>query len=60
MVSRFFWHAFSTVANFFKEGIEVVLPVKKLPQVYPGRAQAKAVHRIGIEEHGPVVKLLPE
>ena len=40
-----------------------MLPVKELPQISTDRIEAKTIVtkiRIGIEEHGPVVKLLPE
>ena len=43
-----------------QESIEVVLPVKELPQVDAGRVQAKTMTGIGVEENGPVVKLLPK
>jgi hypothetical protein len=46
--------------DMFKEGVEAVLPVKELPQVNAGRIQAETVTGIGVEENGPVVKLLPE
>ena len=36
------------------------LPVKELPQVDADRAQAKTTTRIGVEQNGPIVKLLPE
>ena len=37
-----------------------VLPVEELPQVDARRAQPEPATGIGIEENGPVVKLLPE
>jgi hypothetical protein len=50
----------SMVADLLKECIESVLPVKMLPQVDAGRAQAKSIAAIRVKENGPVVKLLPE
>jgi hypothetical protein len=40
--------------------IDGVLPVEELPQVDAGGVQAKPMTGIGVEENGPVVKLLPE
>ena len=37
-----------------------MLSVKELPEVDPGRVQAKTMTGIGVERDGPVVKLLPE
>jgi hypothetical protein len=37
-----------------------MLSVKNLPQVNAGGIQAKTTSGIGVEENGPVVKLLPE
>jgi hypothetical protein len=37
-----------------------VLPVKELPHIDTGGAQTVTVTRVGVEENGPVVKLLPE
>jgi hypothetical protein len=60
LISGFFRHAFGKAADLIKETIYGVLPVQELPQVYARRAQAKAMTGIGVEENGPVVKLLPE
>jgi hypothetical protein len=38
--------------------IDRVLSVKELPDIDTGRTQAKATARVGVEENGPVVKLL--
>ncbi len=37
-----------------------MLPVQELPHIDAGGVQAKTVTGIGVEENGPVVKLLPE
>ena len=63
MLSRVLRHAFGMVAELLKEVIYGVLPVKELPHEDAGGVQAKTTETkraIGVEENGPVVKLLPE
>jgi len=48
------------LVKLFNEGIQGVLPVKELPQVDARGVQAKTMTGSRVEEHGPVVKLLPE
>jgi hypothetical protein len=47
-------------AQSFAHVIDGVLSVKELPQINAHGVQAKTATGIGIKEHGPVVKLLPE
>jgi hypothetical protein len=63
MVSRFFRHPFVKAADLIKEFIYGALPIKEFPDVDAGGVQTKTTKtnsRIGVEEHGPVVKLFPE
>ena len=53
-------HVFGILAYLFLECIEVVIPVKELPQADARRVQAKTTTGVGVKENGPVVKLLPE
>jgi hypothetical protein len=63
MVSRLFMHPFVKAADLSKEFIYGVLPVKELPHADAGWVQAKTtktITGIGVEENGPVIKLLSE
>jgi hypothetical protein len=63
MFSRVLGHVFGMVAELLKEVIYGVLPVKELPHEDARGVQAKTSETktcIGIEENGPVVKLLPK
>jgi hypothetical protein len=60
MIADALGYVVSMVADLLKECIESVLPVKVLPQIDAGRAQAKSIAAIRVKENGPVVKLLPE
>ena len=63
MLSRFVRHPFVKAADLIKEFIYGVLPIKLFPQVSAGGVQAKTTETktgIGVEENGPIVKLLPE
>jgi hypothetical protein len=63
IVSRVLGYAVRMVAELLKEVIHGVLPVKELPQINAGGVEAKTgetMTGIGVEENGPVVKLLPE
>jgi hypothetical protein len=53
-------HVLSMVADLLNHVIEGLFPVKKLPHVHAGGAQAETTTGIGVEENGPVVKLLSE
>jgi hypothetical protein len=50
----------SIQAQGLEHVIDRVLPVKVLPQVNAGWAQTESLTRIGVEDDGPVVKLLTE
>jgi hypothetical protein len=52
-------YVFSMMADLCEESIDGMLPVKELPHVDACRAQAKTATGIGVEKHGPIVKLLP-
>jgi hypothetical protein len=63
MLSRFFRHSFVKAAHLIKKLTYGVLPIKELPDAHAGRVQTKASKTkrgIGVEKHGPIVKLLPE
>jgi hypothetical protein len=60
MVCCFLRHVFNPAADILEEIICGALPVKEFPQVDTDGAQAKTVTGVGVEEDGPVVKLLPE
>jgi hypothetical protein len=60
LLTRLSGYISSIPAHSTQHLVDRVLPVQKLPQVDAGRAEAKTMACIGIEEHGPVVKLLPE
>jgi hypothetical protein len=60
MLSRILGYVFGMVAELLKEFIYGVLPVEEFPYVDTGRAQAKTMTAVGVEENGPVVELLPE
>jgi hypothetical protein len=53
-------HAFSMPAHLLNDGIHGMLSVKELPHEDAGGAQAKTMTGIRVEEHSPIVKLLPE
>ena len=44
----------------FGDLVDRMLSVKELPQVNTDRVQAKPTTGVGVEENGPIVKLLPE
>jgi hypothetical protein len=50
----------SITAQGLEHVIDRVSPVQELPDVDAGGAQAKAMTGVGVEENGPIVKLLPE
>ena len=60
MIARALGYVGSTLTQLFKEPIYGVLSVKEFPDEDARGAQAKAMAGIGVEENGPVVKLLPE
>ena len=60
MIAGVVAHVIGMLTHFLKERVEIVLPVKELPQIDAGGVQTKPTTGIRIEEHGPVVKLLPE
>ena len=60
MISGVFGYVVSTVADLVKKSIHRVLPIKELPQVDAGGAQAKAITGIRVEQNGPVIELFPE
>jgi hypothetical protein len=60
MSCGFLGYVVNIPTDLCKEGIYGVPPVKELPDEGAGRTQAKAMTGVGVEENGPVVKLLPE
>jgi hypothetical protein len=60
VIAHVFGYAVSMLAQGLNQVIYRVLPVKALPHPYAGRAQAASLTGVGIEDDGPVVKLLPE
>jgi hypothetical protein len=60
MITYALRYVISVRTDLLKECIERVLPIKEFPHIDTGRAQAKTVSRIRVEENGPVIKLLPE
>jgi hypothetical protein len=60
MLSRVLGHVVGMVTDILKEIIDAVPPVEELPDEDTGGAQTETATGIGVEENGPVVKLLPE
>jgi hypothetical protein len=60
MISGFLGYAFGLPVDHLEEGFYSVFSVKELPHIDAGRTQAKTMTGVGVEENGPVVKLLPE
>jgi hypothetical protein len=56
----FFRYAFGVSADLVKEGIQGAPTVKEFPDEDTSRTHAKTTTRIRVEEHSPIVKLLPE
>ena len=60
MNARALGYVVSTLTDILKEIIHGMLSVKELTDEDAGGVQAEAMTRIGVEENGPVVKLLPD
>src|SRR5271157_426148 len=60
VLPRFFGHIQGVLVKGHEHITDRMLPVKELPHVDAGGAQAKTTTGIDIEQNGPVVKLLPE
>jgi hypothetical protein len=60
MIARALGYVVSMLTQLLKEPIYGMLTIKELPQINAGGAQAETMTGIGVEENGPVVKLLPE
>jgi hypothetical protein len=63
MIACVLRHALSMPTDLLKNGIQGMLSVKELPYIHAGGVETKtseAKTGIGVEEHSPVVKLLPE
>jgi hypothetical protein len=60
IIARVLRYVLRMRAEVLKNCIYGVVPVKELPHVDAGGAQAKTMTGVGVEEDGPVVKLLPE
>jgi hypothetical protein len=60
VVTRLLKYILSIPAQDREQIINGVLPIKEFPKVNARGAQAKTMTRSSVEEHCPVVKLLPE
>ncbi len=60
MLFRIGRHTFYLFAQLEQDVLHGVISVEEFPYEHSDRVQTKAVTSIAVEEHGPVVKLLPE